>query len=415
MSERTRIIPQIPDTSNKIRTYSNDYPDTSDTESEEEPRFEADRENEAQQTTDERLAQNKDYMETQIAGWKVESQIWENQEFQLIVKPTASKLSHRLLNPFIYRNIKNVGTLNQLSILLDAPEDWETHYNQVRGNYVVNNQLEEFRNLADDTYEPRIQSMLNTIVSLIGGLLGVVVYARSEKKIIVGGILAKHEYDVRSRTDPYFKRADGVNLIASEVKTNNTFASDAMWYHDCRGIQVLTALYSFNCPTFLLNQKQWKLFVENEARNAIFTYPYNEGYTSHVNSSLVNPMGSEFIKAIVICLLSKRLSTAVEDSKNKAAQSSTATVTPQKKIIKPKFFDTPNNKPQPKRSRASNSKSKENSGKKAPCFISGYSDGQPIYSIVRVVPDTVVAEIEMEIVKQEQIELLKQKSDSTLY
>jgi hypothetical protein len=126
-------------------------------------------------------------------------------------------------------------------------------------------------------------------------------------------------------------------------------------------------------------------------------------------------MGSEFIKAIVICLLSKRLSIAAEDSKNKAAQSSTTTVTPQKKIIKPKFFDSPNNKPQPKRSRASNSKSKENSGKKAPCFISGYSDGQPIYSIVRVVPDTVVAEIEMEILKQEQIELLKQKSDSTLY
>ena len=112
MSERTRIIPQIPDTSNKIRAYSNDYPDTSDTESEEEPRFEADRENEAQQTTDERLAQNKDYMETQIAGWKLESQIWENQEFQLIVKSTASKLSHRLLNPFIYRNIQNVGSLD---------------------------------------------------------------------------------------------------------------------------------------------------------------------------------------------------------------------------------------------------------------------------------------------------------------
>ena len=62
MSERTRIIPQIPDSLNKIRTYSNDYVCISDTESEEEPRLEADGEDEAQQTTDLRLAQNKDYM-----------------------------------------------------------------------------------------------------------------------------------------------------------------------------------------------------------------------------------------------------------------------------------------------------------------------------------------------------------------
>jgi hypothetical protein len=390
MSESTRIIPQIPDSLNKIRTYSNDYVGLSDTESEEEHPFEADGEDEAQQTTDLRLAQNKDFMETEIAGWNADRQIWQNQEFQLVVKPMASKLSHRLLNPFIYRNIQNVGSLDQLAILLDAPPDWEVRYDHVKRNSIIQRQFEVFRNLDDDTHEPRIQLMFSAIVSLIALLLGIYVYPRSQQKIIVGGILANHEYDVRSRTDPYFTRADGVNLIASEVKTNNTFAGDAMWYHDCRGIQVLTALYSFNCPTFLLNQKQWKLFVENEARNAIFTYPYNEGYTSHVNSSLMNPMGSEFIKAIVICLLSKRFSVEVvdSDSENKAA---TNTVTPQ------------------------NSKSRENSEKRVPCFISGYSDGRPIYSTVRVVPDRVVAEIEMEIAKQEEIELLKQKSDGTLY
>ncbi len=89
----------------------------------------------------------------------------------------------------------------------------------------------------------------------------------------------------------------------------------------------------------------------------------------------MNPMGSEFIKAIVICLLSKRFGVEVvdSDSENRAAQSSTDTVKPQ------------------------NSKSRENSEKRVPCFISGYSDGRPIYSTVRVVPDRVVAEIEMEI------------------
>ena len=97
MSERTRIIPQIPDSLNKIRTYSNDYVGISDTESEEEHPFEADGEDEAQQTTELGLAQNEDYMETKIADWNADSQIWENQEFQLVVKPMASKLSHTCL------------------------------------------------------------------------------------------------------------------------------------------------------------------------------------------------------------------------------------------------------------------------------------------------------------------------------
>ena len=38
---------------------------------------------------------------------------------------TESEGSHRLLNPFIYRNIKNLGTLNDLGALLDTPDDWE--------------------------------------------------------------------------------------------------------------------------------------------------------------------------------------------------------------------------------------------------------------------------------------------------
>ena len=167
MSERTRIIPQIPDSLNKIRTYSNDYVGLSDTESEEEPPFEADGEDEAQQTTDLRLAQNKDYMETEIAGWNADRQIWQNQEFQLVLKPMASKLSHRLLNPFIYRNIQNVGSLDQLAILLDSPPDWEVRYDHVKRNSIIQRQFEVFRNLADDTHEPRIQLMFSAIVSVL--------------------------------------------------------------------------------------------------------------------------------------------------------------------------------------------------------------------------------------------------------
>lgn len=132
----------------------------------------------------------------------------------------------------------------------------------------------------------------------------------SETKIIVGGILARYQYDLRSKTDPHFLITSGMNLIASEVKPHRAFAPREMWYHDTRGIQVLSALYAFNCTTFLFTHRQWKLFVENRDRNAILTFPYddNDTHTPHVNSRLVHPMGTTFLKAIVICLVSQRVS-----------------------------------------------------------------------------------------------------------
>ena len=114
--------------------------------------------------------------------------------------------------------------------------------------------LNIFSALPENTLEADIQWQFGGLVSTISGRLGVVLVSSSETKIIVGGILARYEYDIRSKTDPHFLNADGVHLIATEVKTRRTFGLGEMWYHSSRGIQVLSALYAFNCPTFSLRK-----------------------------------------------------------------------------------------------------------------------------------------------------------------
>ena len=131
------------------------------------------------------------------------------------------------------------------------------------------------------------------------------------------------------------------------------------------------------------------------------TFPYNDNdeHTPHVNSSLVQPMGTTFLKAIVICLLSRRVSLEGSTNADTIQESSQVKETPKKTIIKPKNFYTPD---KPKRQSARlQRRTKLESGKRIPSFISGYADGQPIYTTIRVVPQDIVAEIEEEISIQE--------------
>ena len=268
--------------------------------------------------------------------------------------------------------------------------------------------LNRFSALADDTAESTIQFQFAGLVSTIAVYLDIYVESDSETKIIVGGIQARYQYDLRSKTDPHFLSTGGLNLIASEAKTHRTFGPGEMWYHHSRGIQVLSALYAFNCPTFLFTQRQWKLFVENTARNAILTFPYddNPDHTPHVNSSLVQQMGTTFLKAIVICLLSRRVSLHESMKSITLQESSRVKDTPRKTIIKPKYFDTPEN---PVRM------SSRLLGQPKPSYVSGYDDkGQPIYSLVRVVPQEVVTRIEDEIAVQEKNGHQKPTSEMTL-
>eukprot|EP00842_Homolaphlyctis_polyrhiza_P006826 jgi/Hompol1/732/HPOL_000926-RA len=402
----TEIAPSLPG-AHIVRTYPKDYA-ASDTESEGEAHFEVDTEDEEQYSIATRLVQNQEYMDQQISppsAWVLEPQVWktaEGADVVLIRKPTASNMSNRLLNPYIYRNIQNVGTLDNLATLLDTPGDWKERYNQVVADGDIIRDMDDFRSLPDDTAEATIQWQFGGLVSAIATRLRVRIRADSETKIIVGGILARYQYDIRSKTDPHFLNISGRNLIASEAKTHITFAPGEMWYHASRGIQVLSALYAYNSPTFLFTQRQWKLFVENSDRNAVLTFPYNDNpdHTPHVNSSLVQPMGTKFLKAIVICLLSRRVSLDESMKSVTLQESSNIKDTPQKTIIKPKYFDTPE---KPKRQSA------RLLGQPKPSYWSGNDDnGRPIYKYVRVVPQEVVARIEDGIAVQEKKEYGKQ-------
>jgi hypothetical protein len=416
------ITPSLPD-ARLVRTYPKDYADT-DTESEGEAQFEVDTEDEEQYSITTRLEQNKQYMDRQItpasgenSAWLLEPQTWkttEGTDVVLVRKPTASNLSHRLLNPFIYRNIQNVGTLDALATLLDTPDDWETNYNQIVRDGRIIRMINRFIALPEDTLEADIQWQFGGLVSTIAYALDIDLVSSSETNIIVGGILARYEYDVRSKCDPHFLNADGVHLIASEAKTRRTFGLGEMWYHSSRGIQVLSALYAFNCPTFLFTQGQWKLFVENNERNSILTFPYDDDidHSPHDNSSLVQPMGTTFLKAIVVCLLSKRDSLVESMKAVSIEESSQVMETPKKTIIKPKYFDT-SEKPQRQSARLQKS-SGSNYGKKQPSFVSGYIDGLPLYSTVRVLAQEVVSRIEDEITLQEKAEFKQQASEVTL-
>jgi hypothetical protein len=415
------ITPSLPD-ARLVRTYPKDYADT-DTESEGEAQFEVDTEDEEQYSISARLQQNQQYMDRQItpasgehSAWLLEPQTWQTTEgidVVLVRKPTASNLSHRLLNPFIYRNIQNVGNLDALATLLNTPDDWETNYNQIVRDGRIR-KLNRFIALPEDTLESTIQWQFGGLVETIADRLDVDLLSDSETKIIVGGILARYEYDIRSKCDPHFLNADGVHLIATEAKTRRTFGLGEMWYHSSRGIQVLSALYAFNCPTFLFTQGQWKLFVENNERNSILTFPYDDDidHSPHINSSLVQPMGPAFLKAIVVCLLSKRDSLVESMKAVSIEESSQVMETPKKTIIKPKYFDT-SEKPQRQSARLQKS-SGSNYGKKQPSFVSGYIDGLPLYSTVRVLPQEVVSRIEDEITLQEKAEIKQQASEVTL-
>jgi hypothetical protein len=262
--------------------------------------------------------------------------------------------------------------------------------------------------------ESDIQTQFIGLVSSISLLLRAVLSGFSEKKLIVGGILARYEYDIRSQCDPFFTNAQKIPLLASEVKTHRTFGEGDMWYHSSRGIQVLSALYTFNCPTFLLTQKQWKLFVENDERDAVFTFPYNDeaSFTPHVNSSLVHPIGKIFLKAIVICILSERPS-LVQPLKEISLAVPTRIDTPKKgEIIRESNFTT-DKKPQ---KQSEQIQSSSGTGMRQPSFVSGYIDGQPIYSTIRVLPEEDVSRIEDEIALQEKMEFrAAQSSELTLF
>ena len=168
--------------------------------------------------------------------------------------------------------------------------------------------MNDFMNLTDETNEITHKFRFIAIFAVISMIFRMHTDNPIETPIIVGGILARYEHDLRCKTGLYLRdHDDGSNLVALEIKKNESFPLGEKWYHRSRGFQVLSTIYALNCPTFLLTPKHWKLFVENKERNGILTFPFGDDskLSPHLNSNLMCPMDETFLKAIIICMLSR--------------------------------------------------------------------------------------------------------------
>ena len=232
-------------------------------------------------------------------------------QVQYVEKPTASHINYKSLHPNLYQNLSKIADVNQLAQLLGAPANWQAKYNDsVLTSSDVWMAFNDLLALANSEGEHSMQATFSAVVFGIANSLKVHLRENRETKLVVGGILACSEYDIRSQTDPYFINNDDETVLASEVKTSRTFGH-GHWFHGSRSTQVFTALFPRRAPTVLLNQKQWKLFVENENRTAVFTFPFEEddpddpGRCPFLKSTLVRMMGTTLVRVICICVLAK--------------------------------------------------------------------------------------------------------------
>ncbi len=291
----------------------------------------------------------------------------------LIKKPTASALSYRVLHPFLYRRIKDVGSLNDLAYLLRSPSDWELKYDRMMQDGRVFKSMVKLRQMPEDMTKSNIQANFNSLIAVIAFLLNVSIQPMPDNKITVGGILAHYEYDINGTTDLHIVNEDDRVLIATVCTTHTSLGDGDVWYRESRGVQVFSALYASNAPVFLYSNRQWKLFVENDKRNAVLTFPFHDDphYCPHVNSMLIDKMGRNFLKAVVICLLSvstRQVRSKPRDSTKFTGMSTIEATSELKFLTGDHIHDAAKKRPRPA----------------VPTFLSGFLDGRPVYSVIRV-------------------------------
>ncbi|KAI3639761.1 hypothetical protein MIR68_002075 [Amoeboaphelidium protococcarum] len=139
------------------------------------------------------------------------------------------------------------------------------------------------------------------------------IYRAYSSPFVVGALFAHPTYDVRDQSDTTFKGFSGNPLLATEAKRAAAFPVSKLWHHGSRGIQTLCTLYRTGCPTILYSQKCFKVFVENDSRDAIFAWPFDSGNSNQndepysrervARSYTLQVMTSVIMQVITICLL----------------------------------------------------------------------------------------------------------------
>ena len=75
------------------------------------------------------LERNKSFLDQITRGLGMQQVRVAGQNFQYIKTPIAS-LNYKCLHPLLYRNVGNIGELDQLAQILAAPSEWEQYYNE---------------------------------------------------------------------------------------------------------------------------------------------------------------------------------------------------------------------------------------------------------------------------------------------
>jgi hypothetical protein len=92
----------------------------------------------------------------------------------LVTKPTISKVPHLAVTPMIYRQLKNLGSLQNLAILLQTLSNWEELYmNVVKCHRSVVARVRDFQNIPDDLEEVNVQWSFSQVVIAIADSLGI--------------------------------------------------------------------------------------------------------------------------------------------------------------------------------------------------------------------------------------------------
>ncbi|KAI3641448.1 hypothetical protein MIR68_000578 [Amoeboaphelidium protococcarum] len=327
---------------------------------------------------------------------------------KLIKRPGASKLTHTLFHPSIYRSIQSLGHcedgLDQLAEFLGVEKRWKAAAAYCEVDAEVQLKLE---NLSIDLNESSFSSNLVQLVQVLGSILKVPTATSNEKSVVIGGVMCDHSYDYCSKMDVYLTKGRS-NLPSSpiyfgtELKTCTSYPDGHLWQSQSRLAQVLATMYSLNAPILLATPSQFKVFVENKDRNTIFTYPYDslDGHSAYTASSCTDLVQRSLVKVLVILLSrfgdAKRFR---KPARSQPAANSLAVQTPLNQG-QFKFLDTVQKvakKLDFSMVKLKKALTKEPAGSRVvgvPRFIIDYNnDGSPIYQEVRVAPPGIAKEL----------------------
>jgi hypothetical protein len=317
-----------------------------------------------------------------------------------------------MLNPYLFSLIDDISLID-LARLLNTRADWLEQYERLRIHPLIIRRLNHLRSLPHYTSEAYIQANFNSFATSLADNLEIPTFNADQTSFCVGGILARHELDIFGRSDIIITNVLGRALISTEIKTMKKLPSNGPWYHGSRGVQVFSALYSYNCPTILFNQSRWNLFVENSERNSVMML--SSDTSSEPKSTCTEEIDDDFLKALVICILSERKSlTHVEGEASSKCEVAHQVPNPEQ--------PTPSNVGN--ESSSADASAGDNNHhispiniEKQPSFVSGFENGLPVYTTIRIYTGDDVAKIEEEISEEKRNEkdsFIKQESDTTL-